>query len=217
MASGGICRSPPMPEPGSTDRIRAAATVILWRRGAAGPEVLMGQRGAGAVFMPSKYVFPGGAVDPEDHHQPPAPLSLPDTCRARLSLHQPAGAPGPEVLLTAALRELAEETGLTPAPDAALRFVFRAVTPPGRNRRFDARFFLISAEGVEGDAKGFSKASGELTHLHWIGLPEARALDLPFVTEVVLAEVTQILRGQDQPGVPYFDNSGPVPTFRRLD
>ncbi|MFN3846628.1 MAG: DNA mismatch repair protein MutT, partial [Paracoccaceae bacterium] len=44
--------------------IRAAATVILWRATNFGAQVLMGQRGAGAAFMPSKYVFPGGAVDP---------------------------------------------------------------------------------------------------------------------------------------------------------
>jgi hypothetical protein len=59
-------------------------------------------------------------------------------------------------------------------------------------------------------------ADGELAHLHWIGLAEARALDLPFITEVVLAEVTNLLSGGDQPGVPFFDNSGPVPTFRRI-
>jgi hypothetical protein len=32
----------------------------------------------------------------------------------------------------------------------------------------------------------------------------------------VLAEVGLILSGTDQPGVPFFDNSGVVPTFRRL-
>ena len=90
------------------------------------------------------------------------------------------------------------------------------ITPPGRSRRFDARFFLASAAAITGDAEDFSAASTELSHLHWIGLSDARALDLPFITEVVLAEVTAMLAGHDQPGVPFFDNSGNVPTFRRL-
>lgn len=195
--------------------IRAAATVILWRDTAEGPEILMGQRGAAAVFMPSKYVFPGGAVDPEDISAPNA-MVMPPECRARLALHCPEDAPDADTLLTAALREVHEETGLRPAPNASLRFVFRAITPPGRTRRFDARFFLISAADIAGDTHGFSDATDELSHLHWIGLKAARALDLPFITEVVLAEVTAMLTGAEQPGVPFFDNSGPVPTFRRL-
>jgi 8-oxo-dGTP pyrophosphatase MutT (NUDIX family) len=196
--------------------IRPAATVILTRQGATGPQVLMGQRGAGAVFMPSKYVFPGGAVDPGDDH--PAPLPLSPDCTRRLST---AAAPpdhkvGP--LVAAALRELAEETGLALRTDTpTLRFVFRAITPPGRSRRFDACFFLADAAHASGDAESFSGASDELSHLHWIGLAEARALDLPFITEVVLAEVTNLLNGGTQPGVPFFDNSGDVPTFRRID
>lgn len=195
--------------------IRPAATVILWREGPEGPQVLMGQRGAGAVFMPSKFVFPGGRVEAEDAAAP-AP-ALPALCRARLAALCPPDAPPPEAIAAAALRELAEETGLTPAPAAPWQLVFRAITPPGRSRRFDARFFLVPAEGVQGDAEGFAGASDELSHLRWIGLEAARALDLPFITEVVLAEVSALLRGTPQPGVPFFDNSGPVPTFRRID
>lgn len=217
------------------EAIRPAATVILWRHGAGGPEVLMGQRGAGAAFMPSKYVFPGGAVDPADDQvalaAPPDPVTL-----QRLSLM--SDGPVPLALAAAALRELWEETGLAlasrapfaPPPDSgedwarlaalglcpdasSLRFIFRAVTPPGRSRRFDARFFLAPATALAPDTQG---ASGELSHLHWIGLGAARTLDLPFITEVVLAEVAALARGLDQPGVPFFDNSGDRPTFRRL-
>ena len=202
-----------MSEP-AAEQIRPAATVILWRDGAAGREVLMGQRGAAAVFMPSKYVFPGGAVDQADRSG--ADVDLSAMCQTRLSLHCPPEAPDATTLARAALRELHEETGLRPAPGSAMQFVFRAITPPGRTRRFDARFFLVSAQGVVGDAEGFSDATDELSHLHWIGLAEARALDLPFITEVVLAEITALLAGATQPGVPFFDNSGPVPTFRRL-
>ena len=46
--------------------IRDAATVILLRQKKDCTYVLMGQRGNKAVFMPSKYVFPGGAVDQDD-------------------------------------------------------------------------------------------------------------------------------------------------------
>lgn len=198
------------------DLIRPAATVVLWRPAAVGFEVLMGQRGHAAAFMPSKYVFPGGGVDAEDHTDD-LPGLTPD-CAHRLTLNCPADAPSPGTLATAALRELTEETGLAlpnPAP-GALRFMFRAITPPGRSRRFDARFFLAAAAGAVGDAEQFSDTLTELSHLHWIGLSAARALDLPFITEVVLAEASAMLGGQTQPGVPFFDNSGPIPTFRRL-
>lgn len=198
------------------DPIRPAATVILWRKGPQGAQVLMGMRGAAAVFMPSKYVFPGGGVDPQDHLAARAD-SLTDQCRARLALRCPADAPAPDTLAATALRELVEETGITLSPAHPLRFVFRAITPPGRSRRFDARFFLADATGALGDLEGFTGASDELSHLHWIGLDEARSLDLPFITEVVLAEVTALLGGAVQPGVPFFDNSTDTPTFRRLD
>ncbi|MDT8854100.1 NUDIX hydrolase [Paracoccaceae bacterium Fryx2] len=214
---------------------RDAATIILMRQGRVGAEVLMGQRGAAAAFMPSKYVFPGGAVDAGDAAVPlAAPLDA--LCAARLT---GGGADG-AALAAAAIRELWEETGLAlgrpgrwpgdvPAgwggfaarglvPAASgLRFVFRAITPPGRSRRFDARFFLADAAGIDGDSADFSAACDELSHLHWIGLAEARALDLPFITEVVLAEIGALLRDGPSPvGVPFFDNSGPRPTFRRI-
>jgi 8-oxo-dGTP pyrophosphatase MutT (NUDIX family) len=161
-------------------------------------------------------VFPGGAVDPEDHTE--ALPGLAADCAARLELDRAADAPSAGTLARAALRELDEETGLRiTAPEAGdLRFIFRAITPPGRSRRFDARFFLCPAARVSGDTEAFSEASTELSHLHWIGLQAARALDLAFITEVVLSEVTALLRGAPQQGVPFFDNSGDVPSFRRL-
>lgn len=202
--------------PGVSEPIRPAATLVLLRQGPAGAEVLMGMRGAQAVFMPSKYVFPGGGVDAADHAAGRV-AGLSDLCRHRLSLNLPEAAPAPDALAAAGLRELVEETGLTLTDGAAsLRFIFRAITPPGRSRRFDARFFLVDAAHVQGDAEDFSAASDELTHLHWIGIGAARALDLPFITEVVLAEVAALLSGVPDQGVPFFDNSGPVPTFRRL-
>lgn len=200
-----------------TEPIRPASTVVLWREGRSGPEVLMGQRGEAAAFMPSKFVFPGGRVDPEDHPSARQGFLTPD-CVRRLAQLVPEDAPQPGAIVAAALRELTEETGLNLAAmdRPSLRFVFRAITPPGRSRRFDARFLLAHAEGLEGDGEDFSAASGELQHLSWLPLPQARALDLPFITEVVLAEVAALVAGGDQPGVPFFDNSGTTPQFRRL-
>lgn len=197
--------------------IRDAATVVVLRHDAGGPRVLMGQRGSAAVFMPSKYVFPGGGVDPSDRIAPRRGLISP-RCADRLLRHPTGTDPEPDALATAALRELAEETGLhlSDTPEPPLRFIFRAITPPGRSRRFDARFFLIDAACIAGDPDDFTDASDELGHLHWIGVSQARALDLPFITEVVLAEVAARLDGAPDLGTPFFDNSGNVPTFRRL-
>ncbi|MGI3166206.1 NUDIX hydrolase [Pseudooceanicola sp. 200-1SW] len=216
--------------------LRNAATVIALRRRDGQREVLMGQRGARAAFMPGKFVFPGGAVDPGDAAVPLA-APLPPLCAERLAEDcAPGLAPA---LAAAAIRELWEETGLVlgrpgawdgaPAdwqsfaatghvPDAsALRFVFRAVTPPGRPRRFDARFFTLDANrAIAGDLDDFAAASDELSYLQWIPLPEARAFDLPFITEVVLAEVAARDSDEAPLNVPYFAQGEEAQLFRRL-
>ncbi|MDA3888747.1 MAG: NUDIX hydrolase [Allgaiera sp.] len=217
--------------------LRNAATILLVRRDGDAPQVLMGQRGAKAAFMPNKFVFPGGAVDPGDAAVPLAG-PLPDVCAGRLACDTSAEVA--RARAAAAIRELWEETGLVmgvpgawpvaPAPDwqdfaglglvpsaAGLTYVFRAITPSGRPRRFDARFFLADASAVAGDLDDFSRASDELSHLQWIGLEAARGFDLPFITEVVLAEISAMIRSGGAPGpVPFFDNSGPESVFRRI-
>jgi 8-oxo-dGTP pyrophosphatase MutT (NUDIX family) len=220
--------------------IRDAATIVLVRDAdSTKPRVLMGQRGAQAAFMPNKFVFPGGAVDASDCTVALA-QALSASAQHLLTLSPVTAAPPPpQALIAAAIRELWEEAGLAlgvPAPwagplppdwqtyaarglrpdPAALSYIFRAVTPPGRTRRFDARFFLARAEAVVGDLDDFSAACDELSHLHWIDLAQARSLDLPFITEVVLAEAEAALRDGPAAEVPFFDNSGTVSTFRRL-
>lgn len=214
--------------------LRDAATILIIR--GTGPEarVLMGQRGAKAAFMPDKFVFPGGAVDPADADIALAG-ALSDRCAARLA----QGHAQPHALAVAAIRELWEETGLllgTPGdwpdapsdwqgfaarglrPDArGLHYIFRAITPPGRPRRFDARFFLARAEALASDPDDFSAACDELSHLHWVALSEARKLNLPFITEVVLAEAQAHVTGEElAPSVPFFDNSTDESVFRRI-
>lgn len=202
-----------MPDSAPDVPIRAAATVVLWRMGPDAPQVLMGQRGARAVFMPSKFVFPGGGVDAED---PDLPGHLAPACRARLAAEPLPDSPLPGRIVGAALRELAEETGLRLAPDAALRFIFRAITPPGGPRRFDARFLMARADDILGDPADFSAAADELSALQWVPIRQAQGYDLPFITEIVLSEVAALIGGADQPGVPFFDNRGPRAVFSRL-
>ena len=217
--------------------IRDASTIIIVRDRHENPSVLMGQRGSKAAFMPNKFVFPGGAMDLADADVPLA-SPIPSPCYDRLiedsvSDHRTG-------LVAAAIRELWEETGLILGetgtwPNAApqdwqsyadqgflpsgrtLQFVFRAITPPGRPRRFDARFFLADAAHIQNDKDDFSGACDELSHLQWIPLSKARSFDLPFITEVVLAEVASTIT-QDAPpkSVPFFRNDDEDSLFLRL-
>lgn len=217
--------------------IRNAATVIALRDRDSDPHVLMGQRGASAAFMPNKFVFPGGALDPADAFVPLA-TPLPECCAARLAdgTSEDLG----HALAVAAIRELWEETGLvlgvggewpgTPSEDwtefaatghlpaaHGLQFVFRAITPPGRPRRFDARFLLVDAAEIMGDLDDFSGAQDELSHLQWVPLRDARSFDLPFITEVVLAEVEARAHDPAPPAsVPFFRNDDEASEFIRL-
>lgn len=190
--------------------IRDAASVILLRDVHDTPKVLMGQRGKNAAFMPNKYVFPGGAVDPEDAQESLAGIPSAQ-CMSRLGPLGPA-------LIAAAIRETWEETGLTLNAIQDLRYFFRAITPPARPRRFDARFFIVNADSaVSTDLDDFTHASDELTHLHWVPLSEARALNLPFITEVVLGEVEALATTNTPPqSVPFFDNRTDVSKFSRI-
>ncbi|MDF3383062.1 MULTISPECIES: NUDIX hydrolase [Sulfitobacter] len=218
-------------------KIRNAATVIVLRDRHETPHILMGQRGAKAAFMPNKFVFPGGAVDAGDAH---VPLAAPVNALCHGRLCDDAEPSLAHAIAVAAIRELWEETGLVLGrkgawqgdvppdwqsfaatghlPDAsALQFVFRALTPPGRPRRFDARFFLVDADDIASDPDDFDAACDELSHLQWVPLSRARSFDMPFITEVVLAEVAARARDTSPPAsVPFFKNNDEESLFLRL-
>ncbi len=188
-------------------KIRNAATVIVIRDRHTAPRILMGQRGATAAFMPNKFVFPGGAVDLGDAQVPLASM-VDETCQSGQKGAW-EGTP-PADWLTFAQR------GYLPHA-APLQFVFRALTPPGRPRRFDARFFLVDAEDIATDLDNFDDACDELSHLQWVALSDARKFDMPFITEVVLAEVEARARQLDPPAsVPFFKNNDEESLFLRL-
>lgn len=217
-------------------KIRDATTVILIRDRQDRAKVLMGQRGSAAAFMPNKFVFPGGAVDVDDTR---VTLSKPIStlCAARLAESATASA---STIIAAGIRELWEEAGLilgtrehwnseiptdwqtyaatghVPTGEN-LHFIFRAITPPKRPRRFDARFLLADADHLIGDPDDFSAATDELSHLQWVPLDEVRRLDLPFITEVVLAEIIASLPDIGPPQtVPFFNNTQEQSLFERL-
>jgi 8-oxo-dGTP pyrophosphatase MutT (NUDIX family) len=204
------------PRTGAAQRPRDAATLILTRVRKGAAEVLMGRRAPGHVFMASKWVFPGGRVERSDAAAAFATdLSSADAAR----LTREVAARRARALALAAVRETFEETGLllaAPAPPAsvaggwrefraagalpdlaALSYVARAITPPGRTRRFDARFFMADAAALLHPEP--TAGSGELDEIAWLPLADARALDLPAITRFVLGEVAERLSHPSRP------------------
>ena len=166
---------------------RPAASLLLLREAEAGPEVLMGLRGAGHRFMPNRLVFPGGTVDAADHAAAAATPLRPTPRRLLQIAADPALA---HALAIAAARELEEETGLTlgrPPKLDGLDYLCRAVTPARQPLRFDARFFVIAAAAAHGMLAG----SGELEGLRFYPVVEALTLDLMLVTRAVLGQLME--------------------------
>ncbi len=204
------------PNVGGRQVPRDAATLVLTRVRKGEAEVLMGRRAPGHVFMASKWVFPGGRIDRSDFTAAAA-SALPAADLARLTREVPVRRA--HALAMTAVRETFEETGLllaAPAPAAsvagpwrefralgalpdlaALSYVARAITPPGRTRRFDARFFMAGAEALLHPEP--TAGSGELDEIAWLPLADTRALDLPAITRFVLGEVAERLTRPDRP------------------
>lgn len=198
------------PHTGGRQRPKDAATLILTRGTSGSTEVLMGRRAPGHVFMASKWVFPGGRIERADYTAASA-TDLPHQDAARLA--REGNARRARALALTAVRETFEEAGLMlaePAPVAsaagpwrefravgalpdlaALSYVARAITPPARTRRFDARFFMADAKALLHPEP--TAGSGELDEIAWMPLAEARALDLPAITRFVLGEVAERL------------------------
>lgn len=205
-------------------RPKDAATLVLVKRENGVARVLMGQRHGNMAFMANKYVFPGGRIDPGDMRIPVASDLQPHVA-ARASLGTTAArARG---LALAAIRETFEETGIllgersnkvprTRAPAwqkffahkivpklDTLEMIARAVTPPNRTRRFDARFFMADSSLICHELDG--AATEELLTPAWLTIDEARQLDLPSITRTVLDEVEARVGG---------DHGRPVPFYR---
>ncbi|MBS3962197.1 MAG: NUDIX hydrolase [Sandarakinorhabdus sp.] len=189
----------PVPRP------RDAATLVLVRRDAAAPRILMGRRSGGHDFMPGKWVFPGGRIDRRDYVAPYSGNLAPDVAAglaATARLKRQNGERLARALARTAIRETFEETGLVigrldggqlTADLGGLDYIARAITPPARHKRFDARFLLADAEQLASLEPSDSRELGEVA---WFTLDDCRGLDLPTVTRAVLDVVDAHLSGR---------------------
>jgi 8-oxo-dGTP pyrophosphatase MutT (NUDIX family) len=219
---------------------RDAATLIIVDRTEGEARVLMGRRREDQVFMPGKFVFPGGRVDKQDRFVEAADELRPAE-RDKLLLDMKGGASKASArsLALAAIRETFEEAGIvigtTGRPRRAasgletwqafldhgflpklseLTLFARAITPPGRPRRYDTRFFCIEAAAI---AARLDTSDGELSGVHWVTISDAHQLDLPPITRVILEDLSDRLKGEalDDAALPvpyYHHRNG---TFRR--
>lgn len=198
--------------------IRDAATLVVVDRSTPTPRILMGRRRPDQVFLPNKFVFPGGRVDADDARAPS--VDEPDAAEAQLLAlpragHEPYPHDHVRALALAAIRELYEETGLvagvrsTEISDVAvptgwtaflrqgvlprlrgLHYILRAITPTARPRRYDTRFFLMEADEI---VVRTAVTDDELSEIGWYSVDALDDLDVPSITRMVIRELRPLL------------------------
>lgn len=218
----GPAKTLPSNAPGSrSPRPRDAASIMLLDRSQAHVRVLVGRRHKAHVFMPDLHVFPGGRRDASDHRLPwagdmqPAVLERLRTCYGHRASESRLRA-----IALAALRELHEEAGIAIGrkdggnitlpflPDLTnLRYMARAITPPGFPRRFDTHFFALFTDEAGVDPKDI-RDSRELEDLRWIDVNDVSAVRMPDITGIILGDLRASL--QSDASLPF---GRPVPFY----
>ena len=225
--------------PSKAQRPRDAATLVLVDSSSGEPRLLMGKRRATQVFMPNKVVFPGGRVDEEDRTVESADeLTDDELAKVLLQMKGRPSASRARSMALAAIRETYEETGViigrpVERPSATitaswqpffaegylpslvgLSLFARAITPPGRPRRYDTRFFCASIDAVVAQT---GKFDDELSEITWYSIAETSELDLPPITRVIIEDLGDRLKAG-----PLGPMAAPIPfyhqrngTFRR--
>ncbi|HEY7226353.1 MAG TPA: NUDIX hydrolase [Micromonosporaceae bacterium] len=156
---------------------RLAATVVLLRPAEAGIEVYVQRRAATMSFAPGMYAFPGGSVDRTDY---------PGDDRADAG---PVGewslsGDSAQAVLRAAVRELAEETGVRLGTGALAAWA-RWLTPEFEPRRFDT-FFFVARMPADQQPRG---GGSESDHAAWLAPGEALGLPMLPPTRHTLGEL----------------------------
>ena len=203
-------------------RPRDAASLILLRGRGRDLELLAGRRPGHVKFMPGVWVFPGGAIDPEDRrpwHGESGSEHLPSRlvrC-ARAALRETweevgvlVGRRGDAQPLRptqthrfAPIEAAYAEHGIRPAIEA-LTYIGRAITPTPVFRRFNTRFFLADGDSVFGSPV----STDELEDAGWH--PIARQQLSPFrdVSQFMLARAIAVRDGTAPRDVPLFCTVG---------
>lgn len=212
---------------------RDAATLVVIDRSGGAPRILMGRRRPSQVFLPDKFVFPGGRVERTDRSIASSD-ELDPVCVARL-LHDMKGTPSParaRALALAAIRETFEEAGLaigslrtdtssdhgasTSLAATWTQFLATGCQPRLSELTFFARAITPPSRPRRYDTRFFmadaaaivcrsAACDGELGELGWFTIDEMRALDLPNITRAVVEDLAQRLANTnpDMP-VPYY-------------
>ena len=217
---------------GKPMRPRDAATLILLDRKGADFLVLMGRRHARHAFMPGKFVFPGGRTDPADSRIPVVENLHPGEQVKLIGSNGRTSQARARAIALSAILETYEEAGLLIGCKASfstakadwqgfvehgvhpslesLRFIARAITPPGRVRRFDTRF-LATLRGNVAVALEEGGPTNELEELVWLPIGEAKRADIPTITRTVLEELEKRLQRD-----PQLSPGGDVPFYRMI-
>jgi 8-oxo-dGTP pyrophosphatase MutT (NUDIX family) len=206
-----------------------AASILLLDRTGGGVRVLVGRRSSKHVFMPDVYVFPGGRRDPLDRLVATTNALHPlESERLALRMGARCAPSRLKAIAVAALRELHEEAGISVGhaiesavtdsgalpfqPDLGrLRFLARAITPPGMVRRFDTRFFTLFTDEAGIDPAGAS-SSHELEDIRWVDIFDTAEIKMPDITVLILEELRKCL--QEDASLP-FGRAAPFYYMRR--
>jgi 8-oxo-dGTP pyrophosphatase MutT (NUDIX family) len=216
-------------------RPRDAATLIVLDRSEPDARLLLGKRHESHAFMPGFFVFPGGRLDDEDRRMKYVG-ALDAASERRLLAGSPRISPTRvRALALAAIRETCEETGILlgrrndselkapteawkPFVDAgahpnlgALTFIARAITPPGRPRRFDTRFFVADRSDAAAELPNIAGPDAEFVELKWLTIQEAAKEKVPAITKVILEELEARLKAgfpKEMPAPFFYSKNG---------
>ncbi|MFA7265432.1 MAG: NUDIX hydrolase [Candidatus Nanopelagicales bacterium] len=153
--------------------VRDAATVVMVRDDVDGLHVYLQRRVRTMAFAAGMYVFPGGAVEPQDVTAAAELRADVVNAAAWPFLNRPTVSPGEDNLENriAAVRETLEETSHDLGDPLTLAYVGHWVTPEVEDRRFDTRFYAAEVVGEH----HIHENSGESDADRWVRPADALA------------------------------------------